>query len=43
MLTADTAFFNQCEMSDFKSIKQLIDEYYPEIAERLNNGERNGK
>ena len=30
-------------MGDCKSIKELIDTYYPEIAERLNNGERNGK
>ena len=26
-----------------KRIKELIDTYYPEIAERLKNGERNGK
>ena len=43
MLTACTAFFNKCEMSDYKSIKELIDTYYPEIAERLKDGERNGK
>jgi hypothetical protein len=27
-------------MGEFKSIKELIDEYYPELAERLRNGER---
>jgi hypothetical protein len=26
-----------------KSIKELIDTYYPEIAERLKDGKRNGK
>jgi hypothetical protein len=26
-----------------KRIKELIDTYYPEIAERLKNGKRNGK
>lgn len=26
-----------------KRIKELIDTYYPEIAERLKDGERNGK
>jgi hypothetical protein len=26
-----------------KSIKELIEEYYPELAERLRDGERNGK
>jgi hypothetical protein len=30
-------------MGEFKSIKELIDTYYPEIAERLKDGERNGK
>ena len=30
-------------MGEIKSIQQLIDEYYPELAERLRNGERNGK
>ena len=32
-----------CDMGEFKNIKELIDEYYPELAERLRNGERNGK
>lgn len=27
-------------MGEFKSIKQLIDEYYPELAERLRDGKR---
>ena len=40
-MTAYTALF--INMSDFKSIKELIDIYYPEISERLKNGERNGK
>jgi hypothetical protein len=30
-------------MGDCKSIQQLIDEYYPELAERLNNGKRERK
>jgi hypothetical protein len=30
-------------MSEIKSIKELIDTYYPEVAERLKDGERNGK
>ena len=28
------------EMSEIKSIKELIDTYYPELAERLRDGER---
>lgn len=32
-----------CDMSDFKSIKEIIDIYYPELAERLADGKRNGK
>jgi hypothetical protein len=43
VLTAGIALFLKCEMNDFKSIKELIDTYYPEIAERLRDGERNGK
>lgn len=30
-------------MGEFKSIKELIDEYYPELAERLRDGERERK
>lgn len=47
VLTAGIALFNQCEMSDIKSIKELIDEFYPEIKERMaetkRNDKRNGK
>ena len=30
-------------MGEIKNIQQLIDEYYPELAERLNNGKRERK
>ena len=33
----------KANMGDFKRISELIDTYYPEISERLRNGERNGK
>lgn len=45
--TTHHPFLKQCDMGDFKSIKELIDTYYPEIKERMaekkRNGKRNGK
>ena len=41
--TATPPILTTSKMSDFKSIKEIIDTYYPEIAERLRHGERNGK
>lgn len=38
-----TPFLKILHMSEPKSIKELIDTYYPEIAERLRNGERERK
>ena len=35
--------FKICVMDEPKSIKELIDTYYPEIAKRLKDGKRNGK
>lgn len=44
VFTAGTAlFYLKCDMGEPKSIKELIDIYYPEIAERLRDGKRNGK
>ena len=44
MVTAGIAlFYLKCDMGEPKSIKELIDTYYPEITERLNNGKRERK
>ena len=44
VVTAGIAlFFIKANMGDFKRISELIDTYYPEIAERLRNGKRHGK
>ena len=44
VVTAGIAlFFKKANMGDFKRISELIDTYYPEISERLRNGERDGK
>lgn len=43
VLTAGIALFFKCDMSDPKSVKEIIDTNYPELAKRLRDGKRNGK